>query len=261
MELLKIALQKCGFFLMHKSTYSPLLYISLRMIDHSTSHVFSSKIKLSLIKLIGALPNRINKMKNILIILSIILSSFTAKATIHIVNVWDGYFEFTPADITIQLGDTVQWLPLGGGAPSIVHTITSTNIPLGAATFDQIWQAPADTFFQYVPQLLGLYEYECTPHALSHGMIGTINVIGGTAAINNNSSEITNLIIYPNPSPNILNIDGLYSETEYKIYNLIGSLIMSGKTNKAIDISDLIGGNYIIEMLGDKQLIMKFIKQ
>jgi len=138
---------------------------------------------------------------------------------------------------------------------------TSTNIPLGAATFDQIWQAPADTFFQYVPQLLGLYEYECTPHALSHGMIGTINVIGGTAAINNNSSEITNLIIYPNPSPNILNIDGLYSETEYKIYNLIGSLIMSGKTNKAIDISDLIGGNYIIEMLGDKQLIMKFIKQ
>ncbi len=96
-------------------------------------------------------------MKNILIILSIILSSFTSKATIHIVNVWDGYFEFTPADITIQLGDTVQWLPLGGGAPSIVHTITSTNIPLGAATFDQIWQAPADTFFQYVPQLLGLY--------------------------------------------------------------------------------------------------------
>ena len=36
---------------------------------------------------------------------------------------------------------------------------------------------------------------------------------------------------------------------------------MSGKTNKAIDISDLIGGNYIIEMFGDKQRIMQFIKQ
>lgn len=79
--------------------------------------------------------------------------------------------------------------------------------------------------------------------------------------INNNSFEITNQIIYPNPSTNILNIDGLSSETEYKIYNLIGSLIMSGKTNKAIDISDLIGGNYIIKILGNKQPIMKFIKQ
>ena len=199
-------------------------------------------------------------MKKIFIILSIILASFTSKSTIHVVNVWDGYFQFTPGNITIQLGDTVQWLPLGGGAPSMAHTITSTNIPLGAATFDQIWQAPADTFFQYVPQELGLYEYECTPHALSYGMIGTINVIGGTTDVNNNSSEAINLIIYPNPSPNILNIDGLYSETEYTIYNFIGSLIMSGKTNKAIDISDLIEGNYIIEMLGDEPRVMKFIK-
>lgn len=199
-------------------------------------------------------------MKNILIILCIILSTFTSKAQIHIVYVWDGYLQFTPAVITIQLGDTVQWLPLSGGAPSMVHTITSTNIPLGAATFDQIWQAPADTFFQYVPQVLGLYEYECTPHVLS-GMIGSFNVIDGTTDVNNYSSEETNLIIYPNPSPNILNIDGLYSETEYKIYNLIGSLIISGKTNKAIDISDLIGGNYIIEMLGEKPRVMKFIKE
>ena len=58
-----------------------------------------------------------NTMKNILIILFIILSSFTSKAQIQIVNVWDGYYSFTPSAITIQLGDTVQWLPLGGGAP------------------------------------------------------------------------------------------------------------------------------------------------
>jgi len=56
-------------------------------------------------------------------------------------------------DLTIQLGDTVQWLPLD--FPSMVHTITSTNIPLGAPTFDQIWQAHADPFFQYVPPIAG----------------------------------------------------------------------------------------------------------
>ena len=70
---------------------------------------------------------------------------------VHTVYVWDGYSQFVGADITIQLGDTVQWLPLD--VPMMVHTITSTNIPSGAATFDQIWQAPADTFFQYRPTI------------------------------------------------------------------------------------------------------------
>ena len=201
-------------------------------------------------------------MKNLLIILSIILSSFTAKATIHIVNVWDGYFEFTPANITIQLGDTVQWLPLGGGAPSMVHTITSTNIPVGAATFDQIWQAPADTFFQYVPQIVGLYEYECTPHATSHNMIGSINVVDGSTNVNDNFAEEINLIIYPNPTSNILSVDGLYSKTKYKIYNLNGELIMTGKKmDKTIDISALIEGSYIIEFLGDIPRVIKILKQ
>ena len=119
-------------------------------------------------------------MKKLFIILSIILSSFTSKATVHVVLVWDGYYAFLDANITIQLGDTVQWLPLD--VPMMVHTITSTNIPAGAASFDQIWQAPADTFFQYVPQIAGLYEYECTPH-ISFGMVGSINVIGGVNGI------------------------------------------------------------------------------
>ena len=58
----------------------------------------------------------------------------------------------------------------------MVHTITSSNIPIGANSFDQIWQAPADTFFQYIPQVEGFYEYVCTPH-ISFGMTGSFNVI------------------------------------------------------------------------------------
>ena len=70
---------------------------------------------------------------------------------------------------SVNVGDTVQWLPLD--FPSMVHTITSSNIPLGAAPFDQIWQAPADTFFQYIPTHVGLYEYVCTPH-IPMNMVG-----------------------------------------------------------------------------------------
>ena len=125
-------------------------------------------------------------MKKIVIVLVIILSSFYSKATIHIVNVWSGYYQFLPASFTIQLGDTVQWLPLD--IPMMMHTITSTNIPSGATSFDVIWQAPTDTFFQYVPQVAGLYEYVCTPHD-TLGMVGSIIVLNGTTAIGEHTTN------------------------------------------------------------------------
>tara|TARA_Y100000385_G_scaffold236143_1_gene250208 strand:- start:54 stop:665 length:612 start_codon:yes stop_codon:yes gene_type:complete len=203
-------------------------------------------------------------MKKVFIILSIILSSFTSKATIHVVNVWDGYFRFVDAinfspDITIQLGDTVQWLPLD--VPMMVHTITSTNIPVGAATFDQIWQAPADTFFQYVPQIAGLYEYECTPHATSHDMVGSINVIAGTTNISSNGLTGHDLQVYPNPAMNFIELTETNTASDFIIYNINGKIALSGIIDGRINISTLLIGTYFIEIIGDKPRIMKFIKQ
>lgn len=120
-------------------------------------------------------------MKKLLLIL-FILSSFNSKGTIHHIGVWGGYYQFVPPSITIQLGDTLQWEPYFGMLPTMLHTITSDNIPSGAVPFDQVWQMPADTFFQYIPQAAGLYQYVCTPH-IPMGMIGEFTVITGTTAI------------------------------------------------------------------------------
>ena len=125
--------------------------------------------------------------KKILLILCII-SSFNSKGTIHKIGVWGGYYEFVPASITIQLGDTLEWEPFAGLLPMMLHTITSDNIPSVAAPFDQVWQMPADTFFQYIPQVAGLYQYVCTPH-IPNGMIGEFTVINGTTAINEHTSN------------------------------------------------------------------------
>jgi len=126
-------------------------------------------------------------MKKILLIL-LIISSFNSKGTIHKIGVWGGYYEFVPASITIQLGDTLQWEPFAGLLPMMLHTITSDNIPVGAVSFDQVWQMPADTFFQYIPQVAGLYEYVCTPH-IPNGMIGEFTVIDGTVAIKEHTTN------------------------------------------------------------------------
>lgn len=203
-------------------------------------------------------------MKKTFFILSILLSSLSSQATIHIVNVWDGYFQFVDAinfspNITIQLGDTVQWLPLD--FPAMTHTITSTDIPSGAEAFDQIWEAPADTFFQYIPLVVGLYEYECTPHASSHGMIGSINVEAGTNSINDQELSDDHVVIFPNPTSALINIDGPKANSKYTIYTIHGDMVLSGKELGVIDVSSLRNGYYCLHIIGDKPRILKFIKQ
>ena len=126
-------------------------------------------------------------MKKGLLIL-FILSSFNSKGTIHTIGVWGGYYEFVPASITIQLGDTIEWEPYFGMLPMMLHTITSDTIPVGAVSFDQVWQMPADTFFQYIPQVAGLYQYVCTPH-IPNGMIGEFTVITGTTAVKEHTTN------------------------------------------------------------------------
>ena len=80
-----------------------------------------------------------------------------------------------PPNITIKLGDTIEWAP--EDKPLMLHTITSSNIPDGAIPFDYVWQMPMDLSFsiQYTPKVTGVYEYECTPH-INFGMVGQFTV-------------------------------------------------------------------------------------
>ncbi len=194
-------------------------------------------------------------MKKILVILIGLTFSIPSKAIIHEILVWDGYMQFLPNNLTIQLGDTIQWLPLD--PPVMVHTITSTNIPVGASAFDEIWQAPADTFFQYIPQVSGLYEYECTPHAFA-GMTGSFEVTGGSSVIEN----VRNVILaHPNPCNNFIFIDPHFTGFNFKIYNLNSNVVKSGITKKSINLSELKKGVFILVIYADKPKSQKIIIQ
>jgi len=195
-------------------------------------------------------------MKKLFTVLIIVLIAFNSKATIHTIQVWNGYYQFLPASLTIQLGDTLQWTPLD--PPTMVHTITSAIIPSGAATFDYTWQLPADTFFQYIPQIAGLYEYECTPH-IAWNMLGTITVIGGTTAVTENKTNT--FIIYPNPASNYIHFNTLNTIERYIIHDANGAILLSGNTEDKINISTLKNGMYFIKILGDKPKLIKIIKQ
>lgn len=98
----------------------------------------------------------------------------------------DGKQIFEPADLTIQVGDTVSWLavsgshnvgfwedsiPAGAGAvlrkamPDTIATLTGPRKPTKGDTYDIV--------FTGAPK--GLYKYFCKPH-LNKMMVGTLTI-------------------------------------------------------------------------------------
>ncbi len=178
------------------------------------------------------------------------------KATVHEILVWDGYMQFIPSNlISVHLGDTIEWHPLD--IPTMVHTVTSSNIPIGAIPFDQIWQTPLDTFFQYIPSKIGLYEYVCTPH-IANGMTGSFNVEDTTLYISNNVFNISP-VIFPNPTNNYIQFSSKFNNLEFFIYEFSGKLVLSGISSSNFDISKLTSGIYYLVIIAPEPEKIKLI--
>lgn len=91
-------------------------------------------------------------------------------------------------------------------------------------------------------------------HALG---LNTSSTDGG-----NNISD--DMIVYPNPARNVLNINPSYNvNSTYRIIDLNGKQILKGRMlNNSIDVSTLKNGIYLIELSDEEETFMqKFIKQ
>lgn len=194
--------------------------------------------------------------KNLFIIPFFLILYSPLQSTVHEILVWDGYMQFMPTNLSdVKLGDTIEWLPLD--IPTMVHTITSTNIPIGATPFDQIWQTPLDTFFQYIPDKIGLYEYVCTPH-IANGMIGSFTVQETNLSITNNPFTI-NHTVFPNPTNNYIQFSSEFKNLEFFIYEFSGRLVLSGISSSNYDISKLNSGIYYLVIAAVEPEKIKFI--
>jgi len=88
-----------------------------------------------------------------------------------------------------------------------------------------------------------------------------------TLGVNENETKKKNLIIIPNPTKNFIQIQNKLNSIEsfeYKIFDLLGRIIKSGKSkyNEQINIESLTNGNYIIqiEMENGEKSAYKIIK-
>jgi plastocyanin len=99
--------------------------------------------------------------------------SFSSHATKVVVTVQN--FSFTPSSFTVNLGDTIQWKWING-----THTTTSQTIPGGAATWNANINSATQTF-NYVPSVVGTYNYHCGIHPTT--MIASFSVVCGTPSL------------------------------------------------------------------------------
>ena len=166
------------------------------------------------------------KIYQTLILSALLFVSTSSIAVVHSVVVSN--FQFTPASLSVNVGDTILWT-FGGGT----HTTTSSTIPLGANAWDSPINSSVQSF-TYVITVEGTYDYFCTPH----GFIGQI------VAIN---TGINTLDLFSN-----FNIYALRSSTYNVSYSLTRSVNVkisvydiTGKSAKILKSSNQSAGNYL----------------
>jgi plastocyanin len=169
-----------------------------------------------------------------------------ARANTQLITVQN--YKFTPNDVTIMLGDTIQYVWLNGS-----HTTTSTTIPSGAATWDHIISS-SNTTFTYVPTVLGIYNYKCTPHE-SMGHIGKFTVVN-TLGVSDYEVAKSMFNIYPNPAQSEINITFSNNSAKISAVNVVsitGKTVIENadvnNTKKTLDVSTLANGLYFVRVI------------
>lgn len=81
---------------------------------------------------------------------------------------------FTPADITINVGETLTWANAGGN-----HNVNGSQdvYPNNPVSFSSGAPSSQSWVFEFTFDEAGVYEYRCDPHA-GFGMVGTVTVVG-----------------------------------------------------------------------------------
>jgi plastocyanin len=180
------------------------------------------------------------KLRFMLAFLLFSLTGMYTYATRYVIQVQN--FSFTPDSIgTVKIGDTIHWEWVGGS-----HTTTSTSIPFGATAWDHPLDA-ANTGFDYVPALVGVYHYKCTPHE-SMGMVATFTVISANSVAG--IPPVSGILIYPNPFVDnitfrVTTTDDIYIK-DLKVYDITGKVIREVTyvtrpdfPEKTVNLSDL----------------------
>jgi hypothetical protein len=121
-----------------------------------------------------------------------------------------------------------------------------------------------ETIQDYPVTLTGEGPITCYPltaifiYGLDAGIEDTCFLSYGIVGLNASLSNISNDLIYPNPSNLFIQL-GEIPETDFKIVNTVGLIEMIGKTQGVINVEFLNSGAYFLELSdGQSKTILRF---
>jgi len=125
-------------------------------------------------------------------ILAFLLPSMSQAQTL--VDVQTSGTTFSPAAITIDVGDTVRWTNTGGS-----HNVNGTQAtyPANPESFGN--SVGTGWVFEHVFTIPGSYTYQCDPH-VELGMKGTVTVTGPSATADKTVPEKLIKSVFPSPA-------------------------------------------------------------
>lgn len=188
------------------------------------------------------------------LIISTILISLTTYSSAQVkYTVLTSGNTFVPANITIEIGDTVEWKNMGG-----THNVnaTQTTFPANPESFGNA--LGTGWTFSHVFNTLGNYDYRCDLH-FSMGMVGTV-IVNNTTSINGNDVIENEITFYPNPSKDYLNWINADKFDVIELIDRSGKTVLEVSTKfKSIDLSNFPKGLYLIRAKNKNQVIIKKI--
>lgn len=200
-------------------------------------------------------PIYMKKLYSLILLSSLLFVVETSNATTW--NITNSGFTFSPAAITINLGDTVMF-----------NIQTSHNV---VEVTMSTWNANGNTSnggFQlpfgggmFVPTVAKTYYYVCQPHA-GNGMKGQIVVNNSTGIPTPDEFDYV-LNFMPNPTSKNTRIHTGYPDgisNTISVFDITGKLIFSQKdilNNHLLDVSLFRNGIYFVEFKSENYLRTK----
>lgn len=154
---------------------------------------------------------------------------------------------YTPASLTIELGDIVRWTNVSG-----THSVTGTLdlYPGNPEAFDSGDPDNGNWSFQHTFTIPGVYNYTCTQEGHSATQNGTVTVLNttGLAEVEESGSTIK---IFPVPASNVLTITSSGAALRsVRVVDLDGAVVISAPLNASgttdLDIATLAAGKYFV---------------
>lgn len=195
-------------------------------------------------------------MKKIYLILFICIAFLGTKATTYTVNI--SGFNYTPATLTVQVGDMVV---IAASSSHPLNQVDLANWNAGTTnTVSGGWGSKTSTY-TFTATTVGTIYYVCQAHA-SFGMKGQIIVNSTGIGINEASTNfLNNYNLFPNPATDHVKVSFALNETSnvnIKLFNVIGQEVKtfasdlnlnSGNHNYSFDLPvGIPAGAYFVEV-------------